>query len=108
MLRLWKRSQRYEDLSVSIEEHIEERTEELMEEGLPREEAEQAARREFGNVTQMTERSREAWQWRGVESLLADLKLAFAGCEGARICGDGAADAGDRDRRQHGGLQGDQ
>ena len=39
MLRLWKRSQRYEDLAVSIEEHIEERTEELMDEGLPREEA---------------------------------------------------------------------
>ena len=77
MLRLWKRGQRYEDLAVSIEEHIEERTEELMDEGLPREEAARRARREFGNVTQVTERSREAWQWRGVEQLLADWKLTM-------------------------------
>ena len=28
-------------------------------------------------MTQVTERSREAWQWRGVEQLLADWKLAM-------------------------------
>ena len=77
MLRFWKRGQRYNDLAVSIEEHIEERTEELIEEGLPREEAGRRARREFGSVTQVTERSREAWQWRGVEQLLADCKLTL-------------------------------
>jgi len=76
-MRLWKRGRRYNDLAVSIEEHIEERTEELMEEGLAREKAAQQARREFGGVTQLTERSREAWQWRGVEQLLADGKLTF-------------------------------
>jgi hypothetical protein len=36
----------YDDLSVSIQEHIEERTEELMEEGVSREYAGQTARRE--------------------------------------------------------------
>jgi predicted permease len=77
MLRLWRRGQRYEDLAISIEEHIEERTEELIEEGLPREQAAQRARREFGNVTQVSERSREAWQWRGVEQLLADWKMTM-------------------------------
>ena len=40
-------------------------------------EAEQTARREFGNVTLMQERSREAWQWPALESLLADLKFVF-------------------------------
>jgi predicted permease len=77
MLRLWKRSRRYEDLAVSIEEHIGERTGELMDEGLPQEEAARRARREFGNVTQVKERSREAWQWRGFEQLLADWKLTL-------------------------------
>ena len=48
---LFGRRRRYDDLSVSIQEHIEERTEELMEEGMPRKQAEQTARREFGNVT---------------------------------------------------------
>ena len=42
--RLFGRGRRYDDLSVSIREHIEERTEELVEEGRPRKEAEQAAR----------------------------------------------------------------
>ena len=75
--RLFNRGRRYDDLSVSIQEHIDERTEELMEDGIGRKEAEQAARREFGNVTLMKERSREEWQWAALESLLADLKLTL-------------------------------
>jgi predicted permease len=74
---LWARGRRYEDLAVSIEEHIAERTEELIEEGLSPEEAARRARREFGNVTLVAERSREEWQWRGVEQLLADWKLTL-------------------------------
>jgi len=74
---LWGRRRRYEDLAVSIEEHVEERTEEMMEEGLSREEAARRARREFGNVTLLAERSREAWQWQGVEQLLADVRMTM-------------------------------
>lgn len=68
------RNRRYDDISVSIQEHIDERTDELMEEGMPRDVAERAARRDFGNVTLLRERSREVWQWRRLESLLMDLK----------------------------------
>ena len=75
--RLLGRRRRYDDLSVSIEEHIDERTEELVEGGMPRKEAEQTARREFGNVTLIQERSREVWQWPLLESIVADLKLTF-------------------------------
>jgi predicted permease len=75
--RFFNRRRRYDDLSVSIQEHIEERTEELMEEGLTRGVAERRARREFGNVGLIQERSREAWQWPVIESMLADLKLTF-------------------------------
>jgi len=75
--RIFNRGRRYDDLSVSIQEHIDERTEELVEDGMARKEAEQAARREFGNVTLMKERSREEWQWAWLESLLADLKLTL-------------------------------
>lgn len=74
---LFGRRRRYDDLAVSIEEHIEERTDELVAEGLPREEAAQRARREFGNVTLLTERSREAWQWQSVEQLLNDARLTL-------------------------------
>ena len=75
--RLFHRSRRYDDLSVSIQEHVEERSEELMEEGMPRAQAEQMARREFGNVALLQERSREEWQWPVLESVLADLKLTL-------------------------------
>ena len=75
--RLFGRRRRYDDLSVSIQEHIEERTEELIDEGMPRLQAEQMARREFGNVTLIQERGREAWQWPALESILADLRFAF-------------------------------
>jgi putative ABC transport system permease protein len=74
---LFSRRRRYDDLAVSIEEHIAEKVEELVDDGMPRAEAEQAARRAFGNVTLLQERSREAWQWPRIESLLADLKLVF-------------------------------
>src|SRR6202789_1947849 len=75
--RLFGRGRRYEDLSVSIQEHIEERAEELVDEGMTREQAEQRARREFGNVTLLRERSREEWQWSGLESIFADIKFTF-------------------------------
>ncbi|MGC9952639.1 MAG: permease prefix domain 1-containing protein [Bryobacteraceae bacterium] len=74
--RLLSRRRRYDDLSVSIREHLAERAGELMAEGVPRAEAEQTARREFGNVSLIEERSREAWQWLTLESMLADVRFA--------------------------------
>lgn len=75
--RLFGRTRRYTDIDISIEEHIQERADELEGEGLPRKQAEQAARREFGNVVLLQQRSREQWQWPAFESLLADLKFTL-------------------------------
>jgi predicted permease len=75
--RVLGRNRRYNDLDVSIREHILERADELVEEGMPREQAEQAARREFGNVALIEQRSREQWQWPRLESILADLKFTL-------------------------------
>ncbi len=72
--QFFSRKRRYDDLSVSIQEHLDERIDELVEEGMPRDEAERRARRDFGNVTLLRERSREVWQWQRLESLLVDLK----------------------------------
>ena len=74
---LFSRRRRYDDLAVSIQEHIAERAEELMENGMPRAEAEQAARREFGNVDLIEQRSREEWQWLKAESIVADVRFAL-------------------------------
>ena len=75
--QLFSRRRRYDDLSVSIGEHIAERAEELMESGTPRAQAEQTARREFGNVGLIEQRSRELWQRPTTESLLADVRFAL-------------------------------
>jgi len=77
MKQLFTRRRRYDDLSVSIQEHLEEKIDELMEDGLSREEATHTARREFGNVTLMEERGREAWQWPTLESIWADVRFAL-------------------------------
>ncbi len=74
---LFQRKRRYDDLAVSIHEHLEERIDELMQDGMSRPEAEKTARRAFGNLQLIEERSREAWQWVALESLLRDLKLVF-------------------------------
>ena len=71
------RRRRYDDLAVSMQEHLEEKMEELMEGGMSRDDAEKAARREFGNVTLIEERSREIWQWPTIESLWADIRFAL-------------------------------
>jgi len=72
--RIFARRRRYDDLSISIQEHLDEKIDELMEHGLSREAAELRARREFGNVALIQEHSREVWQWQRLESLLVDLK----------------------------------
>jgi predicted permease len=77
MRSFFSRSRRFDDISISIQEHIEERVDELMAEGVPRKRAEQTARREFGNAALIEQRSREVWLWPAFESLLADLKFAL-------------------------------
>lgn len=75
--RLFGRRRRYDDLAVSMQEHLDEKIDELVDSGMDRREAEQAARRAFGNVTLMAERSRETWHWPFLESILADARYAF-------------------------------
>ena len=75
--QLFTRRRRYEDISVSIREHLEERIDELTACGMDRRAAEQTARREFGNISLIEERSREVWQTRLLESLWADARYAL-------------------------------
>ncbi len=74
---IFRRRALYNDLAEEMRLHIEERTEQLMREGMSRNEAELAARRAFGNRTVMEERSREVWQWPTLESIWADVRYAL-------------------------------
>src|SRR5690242_6445061 len=66
-----------EDLSEEIREHLEEKTNELIERGMSPAEASATANREFGNVTLIEERGRETWHWMSLEDLLADLRYGL-------------------------------
>ncbi len=76
ILDIFRRGKLYNDLSEEIRLHIEERAEQLMREGMSREEAERTARMAFGNRTSLEERSREVWQSPTLESIFADVRLA--------------------------------
>jgi putative ABC transport system permease protein len=71
------RRQRYVELSESIREHLKEKIDDLVEDGLSRDEAEMAARREFGNVSLAEQRSREVWRRPLIEDAWADVMFAF-------------------------------
>src|SRR3984957_8445273 len=77
ILQIFRRGKLYNDLSEEIRLHIEERAEQLMHEGMTREEAERKARVAFGNRAALEERSREVWQWPTLESIWADVRFAL-------------------------------
>jgi predicted permease len=74
MKQLACRRRRYDELSESVREHLDEKIADLMDLGMAREQAESTARREFGNRARIEERSREVWQWPQVEGTLRDLR----------------------------------
>jgi putative ABC transport system permease protein len=75
--QLFSRRHRYNELSESIREHLDEKITDLLDRGMSREQAERSARREFGNVTLIEQRGREVWQWPSLESILADIRFAL-------------------------------
>lgn len=74
--QIFRRKHLYSDLSEEIQEHLEEKIEELVAAGMSRKEAVAAARREFGNTLLLEERSRNVWRWPGVDTLLAEFRYA--------------------------------
>jgi putative ABC transport system permease protein len=77
--RVFGRKDIYSDLSEEMRAHLDEKVEELVCEGMSRKEAEQAARRGFGNLGLIEEDGRAAWRWELVEDLLADVRYGLRG-----------------------------
>ena len=76
LLYLRRGSRFHEELDQEIEFHIETRTDELEQSGVPRLEAIARARREFGHTPFVRESARAAWQIRWMEDLFADVQYA--------------------------------
>jgi predicted permease len=75
--QLFSRRRLYNDLSEEIQEHLDEKIEELVAGGISRKEATAVARREFGNLTLTEERGREVWQWPSIENLFMDVRYGL-------------------------------
>ncbi len=73
---IFRRRKLYEDLSEEMQLHLEERAEQLVAQGMSPQEAQQAARRAFGNRALLEERSRVIWQWPTLESFWVDVRIA--------------------------------
>jgi len=65
------------DLAEEIETHLHMEADRYMETGLVTEEARIAARRRFGNAAAISERTRDAWGFPTIESLLKDIRYGF-------------------------------
>src|ERR1700751_1920667 len=75
--QLFTRRQIYSDLTEEIRQHLAEKTEALIAEGMSRKDAEYAAKREFGNVARIEESGHQPWMWPRAESILADIRFAL-------------------------------
>ena len=67
----------YNDLSAEIREHLKGKIEDLVAAGMLREDATRTARRAFGTVTLLEERSREVWQWPSIENFFMDVRFGL-------------------------------
>jgi predicted permease len=71
-----KRERMMQDLDQDIREHIATETQDNIARGMSPEDAHYAAMRKFGNVTRVTEETREVWTFVWLEQLVQDVRYA--------------------------------
>jgi predicted permease len=75
LLFLSRRSRFHDQLQQEMFLHMELRARQLREQGIEAREADEIARRKFGNLTLLREESRDVWIWRWLENAWHDLRL---------------------------------
>jgi putative ABC transport system permease protein len=75
--QLFSRRGLYSDLSDEMQQHLEEKIEDLVASGMSKKEATAAARREFGNVSLVEQDSRAVWQWFSPDNFLMDIRYSL-------------------------------
>src|SRR6266704_6869187 len=76
-MSFWWRKRREEERDAELRSHLEMVARERVERGEDGEEAEHAARREFGNVGLVREVTRDAWGWGALDRLMQDLRFGL-------------------------------
>jgi predicted permease len=72
---LFGKGKREEELEEEVQNHLKMAAQERVEKGEAGEEAERAARREFGNVGLVKEVMRDVWGWGSLDRLMQDLRF---------------------------------
>lgn len=75
--RLLRSESAARELADEMREHLRERIEDLVDSGMPRAEAEAQARRRFGNIANLGERSRDEWGFAFAERLSQDIRYGL-------------------------------
>src|SRR5215471_16606543 len=73
----WRRQRRDEELEEEIQAHLEMAKRDRMERGQTAEEAQEYARREFGNVCLVKEVTRETWGWAEAKLIFDDMRYGL-------------------------------
>jgi len=76
LIRRWRLA---DEAAKEVAAHIEEKVADLMDAGVPEQEARHQAAREFGNAVLIAETSREVWGWAWLERLGQDVRYAVRG-----------------------------
>jgi putative ABC transport system permease protein len=76
-MSFWKRKRREAELEEEVRSHLAMAARDREERGCASEQAERAARREFGNVELVKETAREMWGWGSLDRLLQDLRFGM-------------------------------
>jgi predicted permease len=77
MRRLWERIRVRRSINEELQAHLDEKTADLVESGVPEAEARLRALREFGNAALIAEDSRSALGWTWFDHLAQDVRYAF-------------------------------
>jgi putative ABC transport system permease protein len=73
----FRREQFHRELEEEMSEHLRMKANDLGEEGMPSDEARNTAKRGFGNALLLRERSRDAWGFAWLETLLQDVRYGL-------------------------------
>ena len=75
--QLFSRRRLYHDLSDEMQQHLDEKIEDLVAGGMSRKEAAHAARRQFGNLSLIENDSREVWRQPFLEDFFMDIRFGL-------------------------------
>src|SRR5438132_11940940 len=76
-MSFWRRRRREAELEEEVRSHLEMAARESVERGETAKKAEQAARREFGNVELVKEVTRDVWGWRWLRDVVDDARYGM-------------------------------